>query len=116
MNIPQGNQYIKTHFILQKKKKYTNLSRKDKIISTMSKYQPRNTAAYVHGNLNHLSVPTSRVTYFILQAHKRAGVSHSQRRKNSGEVLKTMQVNGPGGYKLAKEKSLAAGVARLTMY
>ena len=25
------------------------------------------------------------------------GVSHSQQRKNSGEVLAKMQVNGPGG-------------------
>ena len=47
-----------------------------------------------HGNLHQLSVTTSRVTYFILQAHTGTGVSHSQYRANSGEVLEKMQVNG----------------------
>ena len=39
----------------------------------------------------------SRVTYFILQAYTGTGVSHSQHRKKSGEVLEIMQVNGPEG-------------------
>ena len=48
-----------------------------------------------HGNLHRLSVTMSRVTYFILQAYTGTGVSHSRHRKNSGEVLEKMQVNGP---------------------
>ena len=36
---------------------------------------------------------SSRVTYFIQRAYTGTGVSHSQRRKKSGEVLKKMQVN-----------------------
>ena len=39
----------------------------------------------------------SRVTYFILRANTGTGVSRSQHRKNSGEVLENMQVNGPEG-------------------
>ena len=53
----------------------------------------------------------SRVTYFILLAHRRTGVSHSQHRKNSGEVLVKMQVNGSEGWTLARKKSLAVDVA-----
>ena len=41
-----------------------------------------------HGNLNQLSVTVSWVTYYILQAYTRTGVSHSQHRKNSEEVWK----------------------------
>ena len=40
---------------------------------------------------------TSRMTYFILRAYTGTGVSHSQRRKKSGEVLEKMQVNGQEG-------------------
>ena len=36
-------------------------------------------------------------TYFILRAYTGAGVSHSQHRKKSGEVLEKMQVNGLEG-------------------
>ena len=36
-----------------------------------------------------------RVTYFILRAYAGTGVSYSQRRKKSGEVLEKMQANGP---------------------
>ena len=50
-----------------------------------------------HENLHQLSVTMSRVTYSILRAHTGTGVSHSQHRKNSGEVLEKMQVNGPDG-------------------
>ena len=58
---------------------------------------------------------SSRVTYFILQAYTGTGVSHSQHRKNLGEVLKKMQENGPEGYKL-KRKSLAVSVACMAIY
>ena len=37
------------------------------------------------------------VTYFILRTHTGIGVSHSQHRKTSVEVLEKMQVNGPEG-------------------
>ena len=40
---------------------------------------------------------SSRVTHFILQAYTGTGVSLSQHRKKSGEVLEKMQVNGPEG-------------------
>ena len=40
---------------------------------------------------------SSRETYFILRAYTGTGVSHSQQRKKSGDVLKKMQVNGPEG-------------------
>ena len=40
---------------------------------------------------------SSRVTYFILRAYTGAGVSDSYYRKNSGEVLEKMQMNGPEG-------------------
>ena len=35
----------------------------------------------------------NRVTYFILRAYIGTGVSHSQRRKKSGDVVEKMQVN-----------------------
>ena len=38
---------------------------------------------------------SNRVTYFILRAYAGTGVSHRQYRKNMGEVLEKMQVNGP---------------------
>ena len=38
---------------------------------------------------------SSSVTYFILQAYKGTGVSHSYHKEMSGEVLEKMQVNGP---------------------
>ena len=40
---------------------------------------------------------SSRMTYFILWAYTGASLSHSKHRKNSGEVLEKMQVNGPDG-------------------
>ena len=43
------------------------------------------------------NVSMSRMTYFILGAQTGTGVSHSQHRKNSGEVLEKMQMNGPEG-------------------
>ena len=49
-----------------------------------------------HGNLHKLSITTSRVTYFILQAHTGTGVSQSQHREKIGRGLEKMQVNGPG--------------------
>ena len=45
---------------------------------------------------------SSRVTCFILQAYTETGVSHSQHRKKSGEVLEKMQVNGR--VKISKEE------------
>ena len=52
-----------------------------------------------HGSLYQLSVTMSRVTDFILRAHTGTDVSHSdkKKKKNSGEVLEKMQVNGPEG-------------------
>ena len=63
-----------------------------------------------HGNLNQMSVTTSRVTYFILLAHTGTSVSHSQHRKSLGEVLEKMQVNGPEGWTLARKKPLAVSL------
>ena len=40
---------------------------------------------------------SNRVTYFILQAYTGTVVSHSQQRKNSGQVLEKMQLNGQEG-------------------
>ena len=48
-------------------------------------------------SLHQLTVAMSRVTYFILRAHTGIDVSHSHHRKNSGEILEKMQVNGPEG-------------------
>ena len=42
---------------------------------------------------------SSRVTYFILRAYTGNGVSHSQHRKKSEEVLEKMRVNGAEGKK-----------------
>ena len=42
---------------------------------------------------------SSRVTCFILRVYTGTGVSHSQDRKKSGEVLDKMQVNRPEGQK-----------------
>ena len=56
-----------------------------------------------HNDLEPVYIPrgpaSSRVNYFILRAYTETGVSHSQCRKNSGEVLETMQVNGLEGEK-----------------
>ena len=48
------------------------------------------------GDLHHSCVTTSRLTYFILQAHAGTGISHREKQNNSGEVKKTTQVNDPG--------------------
>ena len=61
-------------------------------------------------------VTMSRVTYFILQTHTGTGVSHSQCRKNLGEVVEKMQVNGQEGQKSAWKKSLAVGVACMAIH
>ena len=45
-----------------------------------------------HSTREHASC---KVTYFILRAYTGSGVSHSEHRKKSGEVLEKMQVNGP---------------------
>ena len=50
----------------------------------------------------------------ILRAHTGTGVSHSQHRKNSGEALEKIQLNGPEGWKSAKKKSLAVSVASVS--
>ena len=47
-----------------------------------------------HGNFHQLSVTISRVTYFMVRAHTGTGVSQSQHRKNTGEVLGKNAVNG----------------------
>ena len=69
-----------------------------------------------HGSLHQLSVTMIRVTYFVLRAHTGTGVSHSQHRRNWGEVFENMQVNGPKGKKLTRKKSLAVSVACMAMY
>ena len=58
----------------------------------------------------------SRVTYFIVLVHTGTGVSHSQDRKNSGEVLEKMEVNGSEGEKIVRKKSLAVCLACMAMY
>ena len=58
---------------------------------------------------------SNRVTYVILRAYTGTGVSHSQHRENSGEILK-MQANGLEGSKLARKKSLAVSVACTAIY
>ena len=69
-----------------------------KIISTISERKLRKRIIYIlraclyseliqHGNPHQLFVIMSRMTYFIMRADTRTGVSHSQHRKNSGEVL-----------------------------
>ena len=59
----------------------------------------------------------NRVSYFILRAHTGTGVGHRQRRKNSGEVLEEMQVNGQEWYTISKEEiRLAVGVASMAIY
>ena len=50
-----------------------------------------------HRNLHQLSIPMSRVTYFIQRANTGTSVSHSQLRKNLGKVLEKMRINGLGG-------------------
>ena len=59
---------------------------------------------------------SSRVTDFILRAYTGTGVSYSQHKKNSGDVLEKMEVKGPEGLKLAREKSLAVSVACIAIY
>ena len=44
------------------------------------------------------------------------GVSHSKHRKNSGEVLENMQVNGLDRWQLTRKNSLAVGVACMAIY
>ena len=67
------------------------------------------------GDLHHSCVTTSRLTYFILQAHAGTGISHREKQNNSGEVKKTIQVNDPGRQILARNKSLAVGVTCMTI-
>ena len=50
-----------------------------------------------HKNLHQLPLTISRVTCFILWAQTGTSVSNSQHRKNLGEVLEKMQMNGLGG-------------------
>ena len=59
---------------------------------------------------------SSRVTYFILRSYIGTGVSHSQQRRNPGEVFEKVLVNGPKGQKLARKKSLAVSVACMAIY
>ena len=58
----------------------------------------------------------SRVTCFILRAYIGSSVSHNEHRKNSGEVLEKMQVNGTEEQKLVRQKSPAVIVARMAIY
>ena len=57
-----------------------------------------------HGNLHHLSVTMSRVTYFILRAHTATGVSHSQLRKNPGEIWEQNVGEWNGRVEISKEE------------
>ena len=47
---------------------------------------------------------SSRVTYFILRAYTGSGVSHSQRRKKSGEVLEKNAGEGTGMVEISTQK------------
>ena len=57
-----------------------------------------------HGNLQQLSVSMSRVTYFILRTHTGIDVSHSQHRKDSGEVLEKNAGKWTGRVQFSKEE------------
>ena len=46
---------------------------------------------------------SNRVIYFILHAYTGTGVSHSQRRKNSGEVLEKNAGEWTGRVEISKE-------------
>ena len=59
----------------------------------------------------------SRVTYLILRAHTGTGVSQKKTQEKLGRSFwEKMQVNGPEGYKLARKKSQAVGVACMAIY
>ena len=49
-----------------------------------------------NGNLHKLSVTTSRMSYFILQADTGTCFSHSYHMESFGEVLKKMKEEGHG--------------------
>ena len=51
---------------------------------------------FIFGGHSTREPASNRLTYFILQAYRGTGVSHSQHNK-MGEVLEKMQVNGPEG-------------------
>ena len=57
-----------------------------------------------HGNLHQLSVTMSRVIYLIPRAHTGTGVSHSQYRKKSGEVLEKKAGEWTGRVEISKEE------------
>ena len=46
----------------------------------------------------------SRVTYFSLRAYTETGVSHSQHRKKSGEILEKNAGEWPGKVEISKEE------------
>ena len=58
---------------------------------------------------------SSRVTYYTLRAYKEAGVSHSQHRKKSAEVLEKNAGEWTGRVERRK-KSLAVSVACMAIY
>ena len=51
-----------------------------------------------------LKPASSRVTYFILRAYTGTGVSHSQHRKKSGEVLEKNAGEWIGRVEISKEE------------
>ena len=57
-----------------------------------------------HESLHQLSAMMSRVTYFILRAHTGTDVSHSQHRKDSGEVLGKNAGEWTGRVEIIKEE------------
>ena len=86
-------------------------------VDTISEHKPGKAITHVMEPIN---IPRALNTgirideqsaHHILWTHRRTGVSHSQHRKNSRELLEKRQVNGPEGYKLVRKKSLAVGVA-----
>ena len=60
-----------------------------------------------------LEPASSRVTYFILRAYTGTGVSHSQRRKNSEEVLEKNAGEWAGRVEISKEE---ISVSKRSMY
>ena len=57
-----------------------------------------------NGNPHQLSVMMCRVTYLLLWANTRAGVCHSQHRKNLGKVSEKNAGEWTGGKEISKEE------------
>ena len=103
-------------------REYNSLSRKVEIIVTVSKCQPRSTVTHVL-RPNHISRALStRTCTNCLWRHagwptlfcrptKKPVLATANAGKTRKRFWKKMQVNRPGGWKLARKKSLAVSVA-----